>query len=93
MKDLLPGQPKDPGVTVSEEDNRFFVNVILFVAKTGLSWRDLPESIGPLEQRLPTLQPMGSQESLATYFRTVARSRHRMVVPRLLDHPCSPALL
>ncbi len=46
IKDLLPGQPTDPGVTVCEQDNRFFLNVILFVAKTGIPWRDLPESMG-----------------------------------------------
>ncbi|MGF1578018.1 MAG: transposase [Gemmataceae bacterium] len=45
-KTFLPEQPKDPGVTVCEQDNRFFLNVILFVAKTGLPWRDLPESMG-----------------------------------------------
>lgn len=46
IQDLLPAQPKDPGVTVSEDNNRFFLNVILFVAKTAIPWRDLPESMG-----------------------------------------------
>jgi transposase len=45
IKDFLPGQPGDPGVTA--KDNRLFVNAVLWVAKTGAPWRDLPERFGP----------------------------------------------
>ena len=45
IKDMLPGQPGDPGVTA--KDNRLFVNAVLWVAKTGAPWRDLPERFGP----------------------------------------------
>jgi len=44
IKDFLPGQPDDPGVTAS--DNRRFVNAVLWIAKTGAPWRDLPERFG-----------------------------------------------
>ena len=44
IKDLLPGQPRDPGVTA--KDNRLFVNAVLWIAKTGAPWRDLPERFG-----------------------------------------------
>jgi putative transposase len=44
IQDLLPGKPGDPGRTA--EDNRLFVDAILFVAKTGIPWRDLPERFG-----------------------------------------------
>ncbi len=44
IQDLLPGKPGDPGRTA--QDNRLFVDAILFVAKTGLPWRDLPERFG-----------------------------------------------
>ena len=44
IKDLLPGKSDDPGRTA--EDNRLFVDAILFVAKTGIPWRDLPERFG-----------------------------------------------
>jgi transposase len=44
IKDLLPGQPTDPGVTA--EDNRLFINAVLRVAKTGAPWRDLPDRFG-----------------------------------------------
>ncbi len=45
IKDFLPGQAGDPGVTA--KDNRLFVNAVLWIAKTGAPWRDLPERFGP----------------------------------------------
>jgi transposase len=45
IKDLLPGQAGDPGVTA--EDNRLFVDAVLWIAKTGAPWRDLPARFGP----------------------------------------------
>jgi transposase len=44
IKGLLPGQAGDPGVTA--EDNRLFVNAVLWIGKTGAPWRDLPERFG-----------------------------------------------
>ncbi len=44
IKDALPGQIGDPGVTA--KDNRLFVNAVLWIAKTGAPWRDLPERFG-----------------------------------------------
>src|SRR5687768_5939342 len=44
IKDLLPGREKDPGVTA--KDNRLFVDAVLWIAKTGAPWRDLPERFG-----------------------------------------------
>ena len=45
IKDGLPGRPGDPGVTA--KDNRLFINAVLWIAKTGAPWRDLPERFGP----------------------------------------------
>ncbi len=45
IADLLPGQPGQPGVTA--KDNRLFLNAVLWIAKTGAPWRDLPERFGP----------------------------------------------
>jgi len=45
IKDFLPGQAGDPGVTA--KDNRLFVNAVLWIARTGAPWRDLPERFGP----------------------------------------------
>src|SRR5206468_11426854 len=44
IKDLLPGKPGDPGQTAA--DNRLFINALLWIAKTGAPWRDLPEQFG-----------------------------------------------
>ena len=40
IRDLLP--TRGPAA-----DNRLFVDAVLFVARTGIPWRDLPERFGP----------------------------------------------
>ena len=42
--ELIPGKPGDPGRT--GDDNRRFINAVLYVARTGIPWRDLPERYG-----------------------------------------------
>ena len=44
IKDLLPGKPGDPGVTA--QDNRRFVEAVLYRYRAGIPWRDLPERFG-----------------------------------------------
>ena len=44
IRDFLSGQAGDPGVTA--KDNRLFVDAVLWIAKTGAPWRDLPERFG-----------------------------------------------
>ena len=44
IKDLLPGRPGQKGWTA--KDNRLFINAVLWIAKTGAPWRDLPERFG-----------------------------------------------
>ena len=44
IKDLLPGKASDPGRTA--RDNRLFINAVLWIARTGAPWPDLPERFG-----------------------------------------------
>jgi transposase len=40
----LPGRDGDPGRT--GDDNRLFMNAVVWIARTGAPWRDLPERYG-----------------------------------------------
>ena len=44
IKPLLPGQPGKPGRNA--QDNRLFINAVLWIARTGAPWQDLPERFG-----------------------------------------------
>jgi len=44
IKDALPGKQSDRGVTA--RDNRLFIDAIMWIAKTGAPWRDLPDHYG-----------------------------------------------
>src|SRR4029077_11228439 len=44
MEPLCLGKPSDPGR--SGKDNRLFVEAVLWIARTGSPWRDLPRSFG-----------------------------------------------
>lgn len=44
IEPLLPGRVGDPGG--HGEDNRLFVNAVIWIARSGAPWRDLPERFG-----------------------------------------------
>jgi len=41
---LLPGKATDRGVTA--KNNRLFLEAVLWIARTGAPWRDMPEAFG-----------------------------------------------
>ena len=45
IKEFLPGRDGQVGVTA--EDNRLFVEAVLYRYRAGIPWRDLPERFGP----------------------------------------------
>ncbi len=44
IKDSLPGKEGDKGRTAV--DNRLFIDAVIWIAKTGAPWRDLPACYG-----------------------------------------------
>ena len=44
IEPLLSGKPGDPGRNA--DDNRRFINAVLWIARTGAPWQDLPERYG-----------------------------------------------
>src|SRR3979490_3008544 len=44
IEHLLPGKASDCGVTA--KNNRLFVEAVLWIARTGSPWRDLPKQFG-----------------------------------------------
>jgi transposase len=44
IEQLLPGKEGDKGR--HGEDNRLFVDAVLWIARAGAPWRDLPEEFG-----------------------------------------------
>ena len=45
IEHMLPGKVTDRGRTAA--DNRLFVEAVLWIARTGAPWRDLPVEFGP----------------------------------------------
>lgn len=44
LQPLITGKPGDPGRNA--DDNRCFLNAVLWIARTGAPWEDLPDRFG-----------------------------------------------
>lgn len=73
IEDLLPGKEGDPGRTA--QDNRLFVDAVLYVLKTGVPWEDLPPRFGKPEAIRPLVQAGRVGPPLSSFGRRGSGSR------------------
>ena len=85
---LLSGQPGSPGR--SAENNRLFLDAVLWVVRTGAPWRDLPERFGEWnsvfqDSTVGRRREFGSGSSMLTKFPIWSGS---CLMPRLFGLMC-----
>src|SRR6188768_2823326 len=74
MEPLCLGKPGDPGR--SGKDNRLFVEAVLWIARTGSPWRDLPPSFGHWNSIFTRFRDWAKADIWKRLFRRLGRSRH-----------------
>jgi transposase len=90
IKALLPGQPGQHGGIA--EDNRGFINAVLWIARTGAAWRDLPARLGNWNSQWRRFDRWAAKGRFATI---VAELRDPDLEVLMLDstviraHPCA----
>jgi len=76
IKGLLPGKPRDRGVTA--RNNRLFVDAVLYRYRTGVTWRDLPERFGDFTVVHTRFQSAGAAKAFGNVFSTCYRKTPTM---------------
>ena len=84
IQDFLPGQPGQHGGVA--QDNRRFLNAVLWIARTGAAWEDLPERLGG-QQPVAAIRPVGQDGPLGDHSGGPPRPGPRCLDPRL---DCGP---
>jgi transposase len=80
IRDLLPGREGTVGVTA--QDNRRFVEAVLYRYRTGMPWRDLPERFGDgvkVHRRFSRWAKSGVWERMFQYLAADADNEYAMI--------------
>lgn len=90
VKHLLPGQPGQHGGVAA--DNRRFLDAVLWIARTGAAWRDLPERLGHWNsqwRRFDRWAKAGRFAALAAVFRDPDLDVLVLDSTVIRAHPCA----
>jgi transposase len=80
IKDLLPGRIGHVGVTA--QDNRRFVEAVLYRYRAGIPWRDLPERFGDwknIHRRFSRCATAGEWERVFEHLASEADNEYAML--------------
>ena len=80
IRDLLPGREGDVGVTA--QDNRLFVEAVLYRCRAGIPWRDLPERFGDwknVHRRFSRWAKSGVWEKVVQHLAVDADNEYAMI--------------
>ena len=96
LKDMIPGKAGDPGR--SGNDNRLFLDAVLWMARTGAPWRDLPGSFGlwnTVWKRFSRWSKLAYPVNADTHYMLGAPNRRSRVQRRSAPQPRprSPAMI
>lgn len=90
VKDLLPGQRGQHGGVA--DDNRRFLDAVLWIARTGAPWRDLPDRLGNWNsqwRRFDRWAASGRFAALAAVFRDPDLDVLILDSTVIRAHPCA----